>query len=135
MQNICGRCGGGYGQYTAPEARCKCATADRKQEFRHNLAKVEADWLLSCGWEPLEPISTLDGYSWKAPVVYGNFSPISQIVAIEIQKRLEKATMHPLKDSWLMGVTTTKLIEAVHDNEKVTKMRIAEMNLQRALKI
>lgn len=135
MQNMCTKCGGGFGEYTAPEARCTCNTPDKKKSLRHSLALAEANYLQSQGWEPLDVLNGTEGYTWKAPAVYGGHHPISQTVAIETQKKLDVAVGHPLKDTWLLGVSTTKLIEAVHDNDKVMKMRIAELKLHQALRI
>lgn len=137
MQNLCGKCGGGFGQYTAPEARCRCSTEnktpEKKKALRHALAVAEANYLQVHGWEPLDVLNGTEGYTWKAPDVYGGHQPISQAVAIEVQKKIDQATANPLRDTWLVGVSTTKLIEASNDNNKLLKMRTAEMNLQRGL--
>lgn len=135
MQNLCPKCGGGFGQYAAPETRCTCVTAAQKKELRHALALSEANYLRSQGWEPLDVLNGLQGYTWKAPEVYGGHSPISQDVALEVQKKIDVMTLHPVKDTWLMGVSTTQLKAAMHETDKHSKMKIAELQLQRALHI
>jgi hypothetical protein len=137
MQNLCGKCGGGFGQYTAPEARCTCSkqvhSPEQKKPIRHALAVAEANFLMSMGWEPLDVMSGTEGYTWKAPEAFGGHHPIGQRVAVEVQKRIDEATVNPVKESWLRGISTTKLIEASNENNKIVKMRTAEMNLQRQL--
>src|SRR5688572_16111375 len=107
MQNICGKCGGGFGEYTAPEARCKCVTSlvppDQKKKFRHELALAEANYLRSQGWDPIDVLNGTEGYVWKAPDVYGGHSPISQSVAVEVQKKIDRATVNSVRDTWLAG--------------------------------
>lgn len=89
--NMCGTCGGGLTEYTAPEARCICkknSAAQKQKDFKHEMLRHEARWLTACGWVSVDIVnSDHDGFTWKTKTGNG---PMSQQDAVNTQKEWDK---------------------------------------------
>lgn len=132
--NLCVKCGGGFGEYTAPEAKCTCnktVTPKDVRDIKHELLLLEAEYLKTNGWKVMDYISLAEGYTWKAPT--GDF-PIHQAAAVDIQKHMERMTVATnYRDMWLNGITTTLFHDQVHSVHKDMKMQMAEMTLRQKI--
>lgn len=117
-KNECILCGGGFGGYTAPEARCECKeplTAsqkeklERQKDVKHQLLLAESRYLLASGWRTHEQFeSAAKGFLWNPPHEAG---PVSQKVAVATQKEWDENP--ETKRNVILSFDCIRLVKAI----------------------